>query len=387
MALFTHALEPYQHALRELAVRLIKAPSITPEDAGAQSILINRLEQIGFVVTKLPYGVNEQKTENFFARLGTGAPHICFAGHTDVVPPGQEHWQYDPFAGEIDQGILYGRGACDMKGGIAAYVVAIEAYLAQFPLKGSLSFLITGDEEGTGAFGTKKVLEWMKAHNQIPDFCLVGEPTNPSILGQAIKIGRRGSLNAHLIVKGVQGHVAYPQRADNPVHRMVKILDQLVSEPLDQGTEWFEPSSLQVTSVDCGNVVTNIIPGQCEARLNIRFNISHTGKKLEEWLNSIVSRFAAAYELKVDISGEAFLTEPGREVESLRQAIKACTGLEAELNTGGGTSDARFITMYCPVAEFGLVGQSMHKVDEHVALPDLYNLAEIYFSFLERVYT
>ncbi|MEZ7135037.1 succinyl-diaminopimelate desuccinylase [Komagataeibacter sp. SM21] len=369
-----------------LARDLIRCPSVTPDDGCCINTLAGVLEQIGFSVTLLPFGEGEARTPNLFARLGTGHPHLCFAGHTDVVPVGSARWQHDPFGGEIHDGILFGRGACDMKGGIAAFVAAVRLYLDQTPdQRGSISLLITGDEEGPATNGTVRVLEWMEKQGQIPDFCLVGEPTNPAGMGEVIKIGRRGSLNARITVNGTQGHVAYPHRADNPVHRLLALLGELTAAPLDTGSEWFEPSSLQVTSVDVGNTATNVIPAQAHARLNIRFNDLHTGADLSGWLRTVTARHAPGAEVSISISGESFLTQPDAPVEALRAAIRAETGQVPRLDTGGGTSDARFISRYCPVAEFGLVGASMHKVDEHVSLADLKQLTAIYAGFLEKV--
>lgn len=369
-----------------LARDLIRCPSVTPDDGCCINTLAGVLEQIGFSVTLLPFGEGEARTPNLFARLGTGHPHLCFAGHTDVVPVGSARWQHDPFGGEIHDGILFGRGACDMKGGIAAFVAAVRLYLDQTPdQRGSISLLITGDEEGPATNGTVRVLEWMEKQGQIPDFCLVGEPTNPAGMGEVIKIGRRGSLNARITVNGTQGHVAYPHRADNPVHRLLALLGELTAAPLDTGSEWFEPSSLQVTSVDVGNTATNVIPAQAHARLNIRFNDLHTGADLSGWLRTVTVRHAPGAEVSISISGESFLTQPDAPVEALRAAIRAETGQVPRLDTGGGTSDARFISRYCPVAEFGLVGASMHKVDEHVSLADLKQLTAIYAGFLEKV--
>ncbi|QBL94809.1 Succinyl-diaminopimelate desuccinylase [Komagataeibacter saccharivorans] len=369
-----------------LARDLIRCPSVTPDDGCCINTLAGVLEQIGFSVTLLPFGEGEARTPNLFARLGTGHPHLCFAGHTDVVPVGSARWQHDPFGGEIHDGILFGRGACDMKGGIAAFVAAVRLYLDQTPdQRGSISLLITGDEEGPATNGTVRVLEWMEKQGQIPDFCLVGEPTNPAGMGEVIKIGRRGSLNARITVNGTQGHVAYPHRADNPVHRLLALLGELTAAPLDTGSEWFEPSSLQVTSVDVGNTATNVIPAQAHARLNIRFNDLHTGADLSGWLRTVTARHAPGAGVSISISGESFLTQPDAPVEALRAAIRAETGQVPRLDTGGGTSDARFISRYCPVAEFGLVGASMHKVDEHVSLADLKQLTAIYAGFLEKV--
>ncbi|MDG6095739.1 succinyl-diaminopimelate desuccinylase [Acetobacter sp. AN02] len=369
----------------ELAAELIRAPSVTPDPGCAQDILIRVLEENGFTVTRLPFGEGTDRTPNFFARRGSGAPHLCFAGHTDVVPPGTGAWTHDPFSGVISEGVIYGRGACDMKGGIAAFVAGALAFLDHTPdFPGSVSLLITGDEEGHARHGTVKVLEWMQENGQIPDFCVVGEPTCPEALGDMVKIGRRGSLNARITVRGRQGHVAYPHRADNPVHRLLRILDDLTRTPLDQGSRWFEPSGLQITSIDVGNTATNVIPAEAHAALNIRFNDLHTGASLEGWIRTICTRHVPDYEAVIHISGESFLTSPGPETEALVAAVKEVTGQEPRLDTGGGTSDARFIARCCAVAEFGLVGASMHQIDEHVLVQDVHQLARIYELFLSR---
>ena len=369
-----------------LAQALIRAASVTPADGGAQAVLAEALTALGFEVTHLPFGDADHPTPNLFARLGTGSPHVCFAGHTDVVPPGEANWTVPPFAAEVRDDVLYGRGACDMKGAIACFVAATRAHLAEHGSpRGSISLLITGDEEGPATDGTVRVLDWMATHGQIPDFCLVGEPTNPEALGEVIKVGRRGSLNARITVEGTQGHVAYPQRADNPVHRLLDILSTLTGARLDQGSEWFEPSGLQVTSVDVGNLASNVIPGRVEARLNIRFNDHHSGASLHRWLQDVCSAHPPGVALEVRVSGEAFITEPGPFVTALSRAVASQTGITPRLDTGGGTSDARFIARFCPVAEFGLVGASMHKVDERVTLADLDRLTAIYRVFLEGV--
>jgi succinyl-diaminopimelate desuccinylase len=361
-----------------LAQALIRCASVTPADAGAQGVLSSALQHLGFIVTPLRYG----EIDNLFARIGTGGPHICFAGHTDVVPVGAAHWQTDPFGAEVRNGVLYGRGACDMKGGIAAFVAAAAQHLAGGPPHGSISLLITGDEEGPAVDGTVRVLEWMAANRQVPDFCVVGEPTCPVKLGDMVKIGRRGSLNAKITVHGTQGHVAYPHRADNPVHRLVGAAAALTAAPLDAGNDWFEPSSLQFTSLDVGNTVTNVIPAKASAMLNIRFNSDHTGTALSAWLRAVLAQHAERFDLDISISGESFLTEPGALVDTLRQAIIGASGVEPKLDTGGGTSDARFIACYCPVAEFGLVGATMHQADERVPVAELRDLARIYRTIL-----
>ncbi len=350
-----------------LARALVRCHSVTPADGGAQGVLSHALEGLGFVVTRLRFG----DIENFFAERPGPGPHLCFAGHTDVVPPG-EGWAHDPFAAEELQGIIYGRGAVDMKGSIAAFTAAVAA------VPGHVSFLITGDEEGEAVDGTVKVLEWMQTARKIPDFCVVGEPTSQARLGDVVKVGRRGSLNARITMPGRQGHAAYPHLADNAVHKLVPLLAELAAVKLDEGNAFFPPSSLQITTVDVGNPVTNVIPGLATAGLNIRFNDQHSGASLTAWLREVVDRHAAEAELGVKISGEAFLTRPGPEIEILTSAISAVTGITPERNTAGGISDARFIARYCPVAEFGLVGATMHKVNEAVPIQDLLQLTEVY---------
>ena len=365
-----------------LAQALIRCRSVTPADDGAMAVLEAALAPLGFTCHRLRFG----EIENLFARRGESGPHLCFAGHTDVVPVGEAGaWTADPFGGEVRDGLLYGRGATDMKGAIAAFVAAVQDFLSARPgAAGSLSLLITGDEEGPAVDGTVRVLEWMAAQGQIPDMCLVGEPTSRVRLGDVAKIGRRGSLNAAITLYGVQGHVAYPQRADNPVHRLVRVLHRLTARPLDEGTEWFEPSSLQVTSVDVGNAATNVIPAAARARLNIRFNDRHTGESLTRMLRAALEAEGARFDLDVSISGEAFLTQPGPFVEALKRAVRRTTGEEPVLDTGGGTSDARFIARYCPVAELGAVGTTMHKVDECTPVEELRALAGLYRAVIEE---
>ena len=357
-----------------LAQALIRCHSVTPADGGAQDVLAGALNRLGFTVHRLRFG----EIENIFARIGTGAPHFCFAGHTDVVPVGAANWRDDPFGGEVRDGVLYGRGACDMKGAIAAFVAGAARYLESNKPKGSISFLITGDEEGPAVDGTVKVLEWMKEHGEIPDFCLVGEPTCPVKLGDMVKIGRRGSVNFKIEVHGTQGHVAYPHRADNPVHRLIAALQALTAAPIDAGTEWFEPSTLGVTSIDVGNPATNVIPPSARAMVNIRFNDKHSGASLDAWVRAVLARYADRFDLETSISGESFVTKPGPMADILTNAIIAATGVEPKLDTGGGTSDARFIARYCPVAEFGLVGATMHQTDERVPVAELRDLARVY---------
>jgi succinyl-diaminopimelate desuccinylase len=359
-----------------LTQALIRCASVTPADAGAQDVVAAAAAGLGFVVHRLDY----DGTPNLFARRGVGGPHLCFAGHTDVVPAGTAAWSADPFAADIREGAVIGRGACDMKGAVAAFLAAIPAQPAS---TGSVSLLITGDEEGPATGGTVRVLEWMAQHGHIPDFCLVGEPTNPRHLGEMVKIGRRGSINAQIAVQGIQGHVAYPSRVDNPVHRLTHALAEIASTTLDEGTDWFEPTSLQITSVDVGNAATNLVPAIATARLNIRFNDRHTGASLEAWLRTELARHADRFTLTASVSGEAFLTAPGAETERLAAAIESVTGIRPRMDTGGGTSDARFISRYCPVAEFGLVGATMHMADEQVPVADLRLLTAVYSAVLQ----
>lgn len=371
-----------------LAQALIRCHSVTPADDGALAVLEDALRPLGFACHRLRFG----EVENLFARRdgarAGGGPHLMFAGHTDVVPPGAAPWSADPFGGEVRDGILYGRGAVDMKGGIAAFVAAVAGLLAERPEgpPGTISLLITGDEEGPALDGTVKVLDWMAASGQpMPDMCLVGEPTSKARLGDTIKIGRRGSLNAAITVHGTQGHSAYPQRADNPVHRLVRALHALTAEPLDAGTEWFEPSTLQVTSVDVGNPATNVIPAAARARLNIRFNDLHTAASLTAMLRAALEREAPRHELSVDCSGEAFLTKPGPFVDALVRAVRRTTGGEPTLDTGGGTSDARFVARRgIAVAELGAVGSSMHQADERTPVAELRALAGLYRAVIEE---
>jgi succinyl-diaminopimelate desuccinylase len=374
----------------DLARALIRCPSVTPEDGGALAVLEEALKKLGFTCHRMTFSATgTPDVDNMYARIGDTAPNFCFAGHTDVVPVGDaQGWSVDPFAAEIVQDRLVGRGATDMKGAIACFVAASARFLDQRggDFHGSLSLLITGDEEGPAVNGTAKVLDWMKERGETPDACLVGEPTNPEYLGETIKIGRRGSLNGHLTVIGTQGHVAYPQRADNPIPRLLRMLDKITERPLDEGTEHFQPSNLEVTSVDVGNQAPNVIPARAEARFNIRFNDTHSGAGLESWLRESFDSAGADYQLDIEISGESFFTPPGDFSKLIENAVSSITGKTPELNTSGGISDARFIRYFCPVAEFGLVGATMHKTDESVALEDLEALTEIYLYVLGRYF-
>ena len=366
---------------------LIRCPSVTPADEGALDVLERALAGLGFACTRLPFGHEpDGPVDNLFATLAGGpGPHFAFAGHSDVVPAGDlAGWSEDPFAAEVKDGFIVGRGAADMKGALAAMIAATARHLAKGPLVGSLSFIITGDEEGPATFGTTMMLDWMEAHGLVPDLCLVGEPTSQHKLGDMMKIGRRGSLNAWITVNGAQGHVGYPHMADNPITRLVAIVAELKARVLDEGNDWFQASNLEITDLAVGNPATNLIPAQARARLNIRFNNEHTGASLSEWIRATVATHAPASHVEIKISGEAFLTEPGALSSLVSAAITDVTGLTPDLSTTGGTSDARFIRSLCPVVEFGLPGQSMHKVDEHAAVADVTGLTSIYEAVLAR---
>jgi len=366
-----------------LAQALIRCRSVTPADDGALGVLEAALRPLGFTCHRLRFG----EVENLFARRGTDGPHFCYAGHTDVVPPGTTGWADDPFAAVVRDGVLYGRGACDMKGGIAAFVAGLSDFLAANPNHpGSISLLITGDEEGPSVDGTAKVLEWMQANGHIPDMALVGEPTSRIRLGDIVKIGRRGSMTAWITLYGIQGHSAYPQKADNPIHRLVRVLHRLTAEPLDAGSEWFEPSTLQVTGFDTGNSASNVIPAEARAMLNIRFNDHHSSAALTERLHTALRAEGARYDMRVAVSGESFLTSPGPFVDMLKRAVERATGATPKLDTGGGTSDARFIARYCPVAELGGLGSTMHQVNEAVPVAELRDLAALYRTVLEEAF-
>ena len=378
-----------------LAAELIRRPSVTPKDEGALEIVARTLEGLGFTCHRLTFddpGPNGDKADpiaNLYARKGAGSPNLCFAGHTDVVPVGAaQNWSFDPFAAVLMDGVLCGRGAVDMKGAIAAFVTAAEAFLAKrgANFTGSISFLITGDEEGVAINGTRKVLDWLAKRGEVIDACVVGEPTSATQLGDMIKIGRRGSMTGRITVEGVQGHVAYPHLADNAAHRLVALLSGLTARLLDDGTEHFQKSGLQITTVDIGNPTTNIIPGQAKATFNIRFNDLWTSDKLKSWAKQALDAVDPNYKLAWEVSGESFLVPPGKVSDCLIGAIHAVTGLEPELSTTGGTSDARFIHRHCPVAEFGLVSQTMHKVDERVDVADITRLVAIYGGFLDRFF-
>ncbi|MBK1666140.1 succinyl-diaminopimelate desuccinylase [Rhodospirillum rubrum] len=374
-----------------LARALVACPSVTPRDAGALDVLEAALTALGFRCVRLPFGAEGGETvDNLYARRGEDGPCFGFAGHTDVVPAG-DGWSRPPFGAEVVDGALVGRGAADMKGGIACFVAAVARLISGHdplgsisghgPL-GSIALLITGDEEGPALHGTRKVLEWMEGAGERMDLCLVGEPTNPEGLGDMIKIGRRGSLTATITLLGRAGHVAYPHLADNPLHRLSTLTGLLLAEVLDDGTAHFQPSSLQLTSIDVGNPAANVIPAKATLRFNIRFNDRHSGESLSAWIRAqclaACGGDESGFSLVLEHSGDAFLTPPGRLSDLIATACQAVTGRRPELSTSGGTSDARFIRSHCPVAEFGLVGRTMHKPDERVAVADLEALSEIY---------
>ena len=375
-----------------LAQALIRCPSITPADAGALDVLAEALGRLGFACHSIASATGGPEIRNLYARLGTAVPNLCFAGHTDVVPVGKG-WTADPFAATVIDGRLFGRGSADMKGGIACFVAAVAKFLkARGPdFGGSISLLITGDEEAVAINGTRKMLDWLQTKGEKLDSCLVGEPTNPLRLGDMMKIGRRGSLVGMITVHGSQGHTAYPHLADNPIPRLLRMLSTIVNHKLDDGTEHFQASTLEVATIDVGNTATNIIPAKASATFNIRFNDRHTSESLikhltktfDETVGAMGPGGATRYEVKWQRNGEAFLCPPGKLSTIIGKAAEKVTGRKPELSTSGGTSDARFIHRLCPVAEFGLVGQTMHKADERVALADLTQLTEIYRSVLE----
>lgn len=371
----------------ELSRALIRHPSVTPDSGDSLDLLARELGALGFTCEKLVF--EEEGTEpvpNLYARLGTKAPNFCFAGHTDVVPVGAlKNWSVDPFAAELRDGSLYGRGASDMKSAIAAFVAATSRFLAAGNPKGSISLLITGDEEGPAVNGTKKVLDWLQARGEHIDLCVVGEPTNPQELGQMIKVGRRGSLHGMITVHGIQGHVAYPHVAKNPIPELVALLAELNKEPLDQGNSLFQPSNLEIINIDVGNDSHNVIPAEAHARFNVRFNNEFSPESLKDELLRRMARSGVEYDIDWWVSGDSFLTEKGALSDAVSDAVFEVTGRKAELSTTGGTSDARFIKNMCPVVEFGLVGATMHKTDEHVAVADIEALAQIYQSMLNRL--
>jgi succinyl-diaminopimelate desuccinylase len=399
----------------ELLQELIRCPSITPYDKGAQKVLSDALESIGFKCTHLVFsGDGGPDTKNLYARIGEEGPNLCFAGHTDVVPAptekGIDDWREDPFGGEIINDEIYGRGAVDMKGGVACFAAAVSNVMEKLggdvsKLGGSISFLITGDEEASAINGTPKLLDWLEENNVQLDACLTGEPSCNFEIGDAFKIGRRGSMHAMLKVHGISGHVGHPQKADNPIHRLSHMLTELLDVPIDEGNEHFQPTSLAITTIDVGNPTVNIIPGEARAHVNVRFNNMHTSDDIKEWINERIERGFARdtiatqasnissdsdgsckYSVEYQVSGEPFLTKPGHLSKTLVSAIKDVTGKTSEANTSGGTSDSRFIKEYCPVVDFGLINRTMHQANERTPVADVETLTKVYERFIERYF-
>ncbi len=377
----------------QLAKELIRFPSITPVDAGIMKFLEKKLKRLGFKTKTLEFKERGFKpVKNLYARFGNKSPNFCYAGHLDVVPPGNiKHWTTNPFRPSIKRGHLIGRGANDMKSSIAAFVSAVSKFLSKNKkFDGSISLLITGDEEGDAVNGTKKVVEFLRKKREKINFCLVGEPTNPNVLGEMIKIGRRGSLTGKLIIFGLQGHVAYPSRANNPSTTIVNILKELKEIKFDKGTKDFQPTNLEVTKININNTADNVIPATAEATFNIRFNNKHSSNSLKKKLNKIFRKMTkkhkSKFKIEYRVSGEAFLTKPNKTTFMIQNIIEKITKLKPKLSTTGGTSDLRFIRTICPGLEFGLVGKTMHKVDEAVSLKDLKNLTRIYENILKNYF-
>ena len=378
----------------QLAKELIRYPSVTPVDAGIMKFLEKKLKKLGFKTKMLEFKEKNYKpVKNLYARLGNKNPNFCYAGHLDIVPPGNvKDWTVNPFRPSVKKGHLIGRGANDMKSSIAAFVSAVSIFLNNNKkFKGSISFLITGDEEGDAINGTKKVVKYLKKKKEKINFCLVGEPTNPNRLGEMIKIGRRGSLTGKLTILGVQGHVAYPQRAVNPSTALIKILDVLKNFRFDKGTKNFQPSNLEVTKINIDNTADNVIPKSAEATFNIRYSDKHSSSSLKKILNKIIKQICkknkSKFKIEYRVSGEAFLTKPNKTTFMIQNIIKKITKIRPKLSTTGGTSDARFIKNICPCLEFGLVGKTMHKVDEAVSLSDLKKLTKIYSLILDNYFS
>lgn len=371
-----------------LTQALVRCESVTPHEGGALTLLENILAPAGFLCHRLTMTTEgTPDVENLYARLGHRGPNLCFAGHTDVVPPGDPaKWTFPPFSGAIHDGVLYGRGSVDMKGGIACFVAAALRVLKSGEVPGSISLLVTGDEEGPSINGTMKVLDWMEERQERMDACIVGEPSNPTALGQEIKIGRRGSLSGEIVVAGKQGHAAYPALAENPVPKLARIVDRVSSAVLDKGTPDFEASNLQVTVVNVPNTATNVIPGEARCKFNVRYNTLWTRPKLEAHLRDLVGAAAketgARWTMAFSGTGDVFLTKPGPLVDTMATSVASVTGKRPALTTNGGTSDARFIQAYCPVIEFGLMNELAHHVDERVAVADLEKLTQIYERFI-----
>ena len=366
----------------EITKKLVAFETVTPADLGCQAYLAGLLEEAGFEVFYQKYG----EIENFFARIGSGAPHLCYGGHTDVVPPGpREKWTHPPFEPTIDDGVLYGRGVADMKGSVAAFAAAAIDYVREYgaPKNGSISLLITGDEEADAVDGTIKVLEWMEKNDHIPDVFLVGEPSNPDKLGQEIKVGRRGSLNGVLTVQGVQGHVAYPERSKNPMPLLVKMADVLNSHVFDEGTEFFAPTNLEMTSIDVGNTAVNVTPDSGAVRFNVRFNDTWTSETLDQELRRILDAVSTDYTLITRSGAEGFITEPNDFTDIVRTAVTEIAERTPEYTTTGGTSDARFTAQYAPTVEYGPINATIHQIDENLKIADLEDTAVIYRRVIE----
>ncbi len=370
-----------------LTAKLVGFPSVTPKDEGALPYIAEELKKLGFQCDLMAFGDGDEQVLNLVAQIGGDGPHLAFAGHTDVVPAGaRDKWRSDPFEANIEDDMIIGRGVADMKGAIAAFIVALGRFLEKND--GRITMVITGDEEGKAVNGTIKQVAWLKERNIIPDLCLIGEPTNPDHMGEMIKVGRRGSFNGIITVKGKQGHVAYPDRTDNPVPKLLKILNMLSQWQLDEGTEHFQASRLEVTSIDVGNKITNVIPAKAEARFNIRFNDLHDENSLRAQLQEkiMATGFSDQVEAEFHCSGASFVMQDTTHAELLQDVVEEITSKRPVLSTTGGTSDGRFLKDLCPVMEFGVVGATMHQVDERVRMSDLDQLADIYLAFMQRFF-
>jgi len=374
--------------LLDLCKNLVKFKSISPNSAGSIEFLSNILSKNAFECHLLEFG--ENKIMNLYAEFTNGSgPNVCFAGHTDVVPPGNlENWNSDPFNPFLKNGYIYGRGVCDMKSAIASYIFSVLKFIkySKEKFQGKLSLIITADEEGDADFGTKKVVEWLKKNNRNLDFCIVGEPTNPNFLGEMVKIGRRGSINGEILIRGVQGHVAYPEKATNPIDGVIKVCNEL-QVPFDKGTEYFQPSNLVITSIDVGNKISNIIPSEAKIQFNVRFNDNFNSKEIKKIIEKRISSKISDYEVSFKVSGESFINNADKLTQALINSIKKIENKDPQLSTNGGTSDARFISELCPVIEFGLVGKTMHQANENSSIRDIENLSQIYFEFLKNIFS
>ena len=381
----------------DLTQALVKCPSVTPNDGGALQIVEEHLKNLGFKCTRLPFSKDGfDDVDNLFAKIGKSGKHLAFAGHTDVVPPGNdESWKYSPFSATIDNGKIYGRGVEDMKGSIACFISATNSFIKKYgsDFGGQLSFIITGDEEKEAVNGTVKIMEWTKSKNIIFNHCIVGEPTSNKIVGDKIKIGRRGSINFFITVKGIQGHTASAHRAENPAHHLVNMLNNIISKPLDNGNEFFLPSSIQIATFDIGNSAANVIPEIAKATINIRFNNIHTSESLIKWFKKHIDEVfgnlkKASCTFATDQIGESFITKPAKLSNIVSSAVREATGMNKnpEMATDGGTSDARFIKNYCEVLELGIINKTLHQVDECVKISDLKDLQKLYFIFLEKYF-